>query len=86
MYTVRTIEVQPVDPSDVGGPEAGGDGGDDRPTVNAEGDIDETTVNDRREPTDDTETEFDPNVDIDGNVDVFGVDNELARIYGLEVK
>lgn len=83
---MRTIEVQPVDPNDVGRPEAGDDGNDERPTVNGGGDIDETTVNDRREPTDETETEFDPNVDIDGNVEVFGVDNELARIYALEVK
>lgn len=83
VYKVRTIDVQPVEPGDV----PSDDGDDERPTVPT--DIDDTTVNDRREPTgDDGASEFDPNVDIDGNVETFGpgIDNDIARIYALEVK
>lgn len=93
MYKVRTIEVQPLEPGDVPEagevPETGDDGNDERPTVSTDGDIDETTTDDRREPTgDDSDVEFDPNVDIDGNVEVIGsgVDNDISRIYALEVK
>lgn len=87
MYKVRTIEVQPVEPGDV--PETGDDGNDERPTVTPDVDIDVTTTDDRREPTgDDSDAEYDPNIDIDGNVEVLGsgVDNDIARIYALEVK